>query len=240
MKRRIRLTLFHGLLASFVLHSAIATPFVLHGLETPPDDDSSLVIELQAPVAERQVEQQTVMQTKGEAAPVDTKPPATPEPSPPVEQTEQMPVTNDGTQPPMTPTPAPVTPTEASPPVPKANAGDSAQSSKGAAQQQQDASTIVSERVLLELYVKTLAKNVQNNVAYPDEARREGLHGTAEVSFTIMADGLIRADTLKIIDSSGQPKLDAAALKTIRESAPFPPPPKELTISIALDFARKN
>jgi hypothetical protein len=44
----------------------------------------------------------------------------------------------------------------------------------------------------------------------------------------------------QIVDSSGQPKLDAAALKTIRDSAPFAPPPKELTISIAVDFARKT
>jgi protein TonB len=44
---------------------------------------------------------------------------------------------------------------------------------------------------------------------------------------------------LKIVESSGQPKLDASALKTIRASAPFAPPPKEMTVAIAVAFGRK-
>lgn len=91
------------------------------------------------------------------------------------------------------------------------------------------------DRVLLDNYAKALAKKVRGNLVYPDEGRRS----TAIVSFTIMADGKIRDDTLKIVESSGQAKLDASALKTIRASVPFDPPPKEITIAITIDFARK-
>jgi protein TonB len=60
------------------------------------------------------------------------------------------------------------------------------------------------------------------------------------VSFTILASGQIRPETLKIVTSSGQPRLDGGALKTIRASVPFDPPPKEITIAIAVDFGRKR
>jgi protein TonB len=60
------------------------------------------------------------------------------------------------------------------------------------------------------------------------------------VSFTILPSGQIRPESVKIITSNGQPKLDASALKTIRASVPFDPPPKEMTVAIAVAFGRKH
>jgi protein TonB len=61
------------------------------------------------------------------------------------------------------------------------------------------------------------------------------------VAFTILGDGQIRADSLKVVESSGYPKLDAAALQTVRESLPFPPPPKEdLNVKLTLDFGHRR
>jgi len=93
---------------------------------------------------------------------------------------------------------------------------------------------------LLKGYVKRLTKKVQANLIYPEEGRQAGLHGAATVSFTILGSGQIRPETLKIVASSGQPKLDASALKTVRSSAPFDPPPKEMTVAISVSFGRKR
>ena len=88
-------------------------------------------------------------------------------------------------------------------------------------------------------YVKLLTKKVQANLVYPDEGRQAGLQGTATVSFTILGTGQIRPESVKIVASSGRPQLDASALKTIRASVPFDPPPKEMTVAIAVAFGRK-
>jgi periplasmic protein TonB len=108
---------------------------------------------------------------------------------------------------------------------------------------QQNAQTIKADQQEIDRlrdYVKLLTKKVQSNLVYPDEGRQAGLTGTATVSFTILGTGQIRPETLKIVESSGQPKLDAGALKTIRASAPFNPPPKEMTVAIAVAFGRKR
>jgi protein TonB len=81
---------------------------------------------------------------------------------------------------------------------------------------------------------------VQAHLVYPDDGRRAGLQGTATVSFAVLRNGQIRPETLKIVTSSGQPRLDASALKTIRASIPFDPAPKEMTVAIAVDFGRKR
>ena len=88
----------------------------------------------------------------------------------------------------------------------------------------------------LSRYVKVLSKKIRENLVYPADGRR----ASAVVAFTILADGKLQPDSLKVAESSGQPKLDASALQTIRASAPFPQPPKELSIEIIVDFARRR
>jgi periplasmic protein TonB len=85
-----------------------------------------------------------------------------------------------------------------------------------------------------------LSKKVQDHLVYPDDGRQAQLQGTATVSFAILRSGQIRPETLKIVTSSGQPRLDTSALKTIRASIPFDPAPKEMTVVIAVDFGRKR
>ncbi len=92
----------------------------------------------------------------------------------------------------------------------------------------------------LRKYVKGLTKRVQSNLRYPDEGRRAGMQGAATVSFTLLANGQIRPDSLKIVESSSQPKLDASALETVRSSVPFESPPKEMTVAIDVVFGRKR
>jgi protein TonB len=89
-------------------------------------------------------------------------------------------------------------------------------------------------------YVKGLTKKVQANLVYPDDARQGQLKGTARVSFTILSNGQVQPESLKIITSSGQSKLDASALKTIRASVPFAQPPEQMTVAIAVGFGNKH
>jgi periplasmic protein TonB len=162
-------------------------------------------------------------------------PPPSPETAPtPAPPAEPTPV------PPVAPTPAP--PVENSSPSPDMKAGDSSNTNSGS-EQQQNAQTIAAapqDDDRLNSYVKKLARKIQNGLAYPADARRAGLHGTATVSFTILTDGQIRPNSLKIAKSSGEATLDAGALQTIRATAPFAAPPEEIAVSIALVFGRKR
>lgn len=62
------------------------------------------------------------------------------------------------------------------------------------------------------------------NLNYPDEARRRHLSGQLVISVAIRRDGSVeRAD---VIQSSGIPLLDSAALRIAKLAEPYPPLPK--------------
>lgn len=52
---------------------------------------------------------------------------------------------------------------------------------------------------------------------------RVNLRGSAQVSFTIAANGALAA--VSIVRSSGSARLDQVALQQVHRAAPFPPPP---------------
>jgi protein TonB len=58
---------------------------------------------------------------------------------------------------------------------------------------------------------------------YPEAARERAPHGVAIVSFSIGASGQLAGASL--VQSAGDPILDAEALATVRRASPFPPPP---------------
>ena len=62
------------------------------------------------------------------------------------------------------------------------------------------------------------------NLNYPEEARRRGLHGNVLLTVVLNLDGSIKS--IDVIQSSGQPVLDAAAERIVRLAAPFPPAPR--------------
>jgi len=61
------------------------------------------------------------------------------------------------------------------------------------------------------------------NLNYPDEARRQQLHGQLVLTVAIHRDGTIKSTD--IIQSSGHKLLDDAAIRIVRLAAPFPPIP---------------
>ena len=90
----------------------------------------------------------------------------------------------------------------------------------------------------LRAYVKALTKRLEAKLVYPEAGRQAGLHGWPTVGFTIRADGALDPNSLKLVTSSGSPKLDQSALDTVRASAPFEPPPHEITLKLTLIYGR--
>jgi periplasmic protein TonB len=85
-------------------------------------------------------------------------------------------------------------------------------------------------------YAKRLTKKVQSRLVYPETGRWAGLRGAAAVSFTILPDGALSSESLRIVSSSGEAKLDESALQTIRAAAPFEPPKREITLKITVIY----
>jgi protein TonB len=228
MTRRARFTLVHGFVVSLALHSAVAVPFVARRLVPRPDDPPVLVIDLQSIVEDEQTERKVLEQVKGTTDPekiVEKPKPIQDEPPEPPPEKQQ-----DATEEPIVTVP--------SPPPQAASPGKDKQNVVGT-DQNQTARTVKTEQQdddELSDYVKVLSKKVRDNLVFPANGRP----ASAVVAFTILADGKLRPDSLKIAESSGQPRLDASALQTIRASAPFPRPPKELSVAIIVDFERKH
>ncbi|GGK02919.1 energy transducer TonB [Pseudomonas matsuisoli] len=59
------------------------------------------------------------------------------------------------------------------------------------------------------------------NLNYPGEARRDGIYGSLRLLVSINKDGTLYE--VQILESSGKPVLDQAALRIVRLAAPFSP-----------------
>lgn len=78
-------------------------------------------------------------------------------------------------------------------------------------------------------YMNGWVKRVERigNQNYPDQARREGLHGDVVLTVGLNRDGSIKS--VDVIDSSGHKLLDDAAQRIVRLAGPFPPLPPDKT-----------
>jgi protein TonB len=62
------------------------------------------------------------------------------------------------------------------------------------------------------------------NLNYPDEARRRNLQGQLVLTVAVRRDGTV--ESVVVVQPSGQPLLDEAAIRTVRLSEPFGPLPE--------------
>jgi protein TonB len=219
MNRALKFTIWHGMAASLALHSAVALPFVVNNLAPPPEDSEVLVVELQGMVSDVQAEEK-VAQLPDQSQPSQPPPP---QEAPPPETQEE-----DSTS---APEPQPqVSALQPPAPVQARHVKDP--------DEQQKAQMLKAERDLeadrLRKYVMRLSKKVRANLI------KSGLHGDAMVSLTVVDDGHIKPGTLRIAQSSGQPKLDASALATVRASAPFEPPPYEMNLNFNVGYGKNK
>jgi protein TonB len=74
------------------------------------------------------------------------------------------------------------------------------------------------------------------NLNYPDEARRQQIHGSLRLRVTIKRDGHLQE--VQILESSGQQVLDQAAMRIVRLAAPFAPLTGDLADFDLLEITR--
>ena len=65
------------------------------------------------------------------------------------------------------------------------------------------------------------------NLNYPEQARRQHIFGKLQLSVSINKDGSV--ESIDVSRSSGQPILDAAAMRIVRLAAPYAPLPPSIT-----------
>lgn len=244
MRRRLTFTIYHGLIASLAIHATMAAPFLLTDMTSPPDEPEFLVLNLQGVAANQQddekVRQETKEIPKEVAAP--PPPPVPEEKETTTEQAERAAASEERVLEPQREPESERKEEEEKPQETKpAQSSVTGSNNTAPETQQRQASTITMEDAeadRIKAYVRQLSKKVRANLTYPDSARGQRLVGIPFVSFTILPSGEVRPGTLRVVTSSGRAKLDAAALKTIAASAPFDPPPREMTVVIDVNFER--
>jgi protein TonB len=134
-------------------------------------------------------------------------------------------------------------PTSGAPETTAPNAPTAPAGSGGGVDVDQAARTIrtpdPSDAVALRNYVVALRGVIQSRLVYPPEAREASYVGAPIIRFTVSQSGDILPGTLVVVRSSGRALLDENAIKAARESAPLPPPPHQITVSIAVAFVRE-
>ncbi len=78
------------------------------------------------------------------------------------------------------------------------------------------------------LYLDNWRKRIEaiGNLNYPQEASSQGIYGTLRLMVSLQPDGSVQ--DIRILRSSGEPVLDAAAVNIVRLAAPFEPFPPEM------------
>jgi protein TonB len=79
-----------------------------------------------------------------------------------------------------------------------------------------------------------IQRRIRDRLEYPSQARRAGIQGVAEISFTIHRDGTVSGVTVAV--SSGRESLDQAAVAAVHAAAPFPAPPAPARLAIPVAF----
>lgn len=251
-----------GLAVSLAVHGLIAALFWLMPAwlqAQAPADAQTLQMELFGMLSNRQ-EQEQMQGLPDDAPPPEpqAEPIQQPEPEPeplPEPEPEPEPLPEPEPEPPPEPPPPEVEPPEPSPvqvkpppkqkptprpapaPRPAVRPPPAPKGAEVARVQQTIAPPDM--QTLMQAYVRELSRMLQRSLVYPREARREGYVGSTTVRFSITENGSILPGSLSIQRSSGYAILDEQALKTANSSAPFPAPPKPMTVSIAIAFRER-
>lgn len=77
-------------------------------------------------------------------------------------------------------------------------------------------------------YLNSWRRKIENigNLNYPDQARQQKLYGSLRLMVAILPDGSLKE--VELLESSGHPVLDEAAIRIVRLASPFAPFPDEL------------
>jgi protein TonB len=80
--------------------------------------------------------------------------------------------------------------------------------------------------VTTQSYLEMVRLRIERHKRYPDVARSKNIEGRVTVRFVITPDGSVRQ--VEVANRAGNRALDLAALKAVKDAAPFPKPPSHL------------
>lgn len=75
-------------------------------------------------------------------------------------------------------------------------------------------------------YLEVVRLKIEQHKSYPEMAKSGHIEGQVVIRFVITVEGDVRQ--LHVAKSSNQKVLDTAALRAVKDAAPFPKPPKHL------------
>lgn len=237
-------TLVHGFVVSLALHGTLLLPFIVRLEPEPPEEPSILVVELQGFVAETQSEQQVQQQTKGQAMQQEHQAAQAAQSAqqavPEAPQEEAAQEAERALPPPPSPEQQNVaSPSAATAAEKAAQAGRAGAAEVKGTEEQKQAQTVAQkqdEAIRLLAYARQVAKKVNDHIVKPEGGSKARLNGSAKVSFAVELDGSIRPGSIRIASSSGEARLDAAALRTVEANAPFPTPPRPFTVTVNVGY----
>jgi protein TonB len=241
MNQARRFTLGHGIVVSLAMHVCIVLPVVAWMLYSPRPTYRStnrlnvqmvgLIANRQTAAQQKRIETPVLKFSDPKHESIDKKPtPAQKEPVPTEPLTphiEPSATTPDSLRLPLT---------ASSPREVSNSSGARPQAGADTAQPQQRIAAHNDMNDRIAAYMAQLTKLLQSNLIYPQDAKKKKIEGTSLVSFVIAESGEIQPNSLVVKRSSGSAALDASALRTVASSAPFQRPPKELNVSIELEF----
>jgi periplasmic protein TonB len=83
--------------------------------------------------------------------------------------------------------------------------------------------TMDTKNYLYRGYLSMLRQKIESIWVYPPEAAAKGIYGDLQIQFTIRKDGTLSA--VELVRTSGYQMLDAAAIKALKDGAPYWPLP---------------
>ena len=75
-------------------------------------------------------------------------------------------------------------------------------------------------------YLDLVRLRIEREKEYPEVARTQKVEGQVVIRFVITPEGGVRA--LEVAKASNSPELDNAALRAVRDAAPYPKPPRRI------------
>lgn len=229
----------HWFAFSLVLHAVLIVPCILvmwHAHRSGPIRSSKLHLEIFGMLSNRQVE----ARVQRHGAPPAQGPPKSPQqpvPSPEANNVlaENQVKVKGPDEKPQSARPVESQKQAIAGPVQGAP-GASTYGDSEAQQTQQRIGVMVGSVDPTRLYVARLARSLRRNLAYPNEARKQKIEGSATVSFVVTESGGLKENSLLVKKSSGYSILDASALRSVRTSSPFEKPPRALRVTVTLTF----
>lgn len=96
---------------------------------------------------------------------------------------------------------------------------------KGASNEKDRTFTFDTKQYRFLIYNQRLKQRIESIWVYPRDAAAQGIYGDLIIRFTILRNGAL--GSVELIRTSGHKSLDDAALKALKDGAPYWPLPKE-------------